>query len=493
MERRGATPALAALTQSIEQPRAHRTGLAAHLDSWGKKYRLLVFAADFVVITAVIVLSYIARFGEAPTLASDTAQLLEPLLIGLAWFVLLSINDSRSLKYFGAGLEEYRRVISASFYAFGAVAVGSYLVQAQVSRFYFVVALPLGVGLLLGARWACRIYLGRLRASGRALTRAIVVGRPEQVAEAVRNMSSHPEAGYLPAAVCLLKPGPMEAVTGLPEVAFPQLKDVLTRRGIGAVVVAGGLSRHDTRGLSWDLEGRDVELLLVPRFADVAGPRIHIRAVEGLELLQVALPRYSGWDYNVKRAFDIVFSSIALILLSPVLLAIAIAIKLDSRGPAIFRQERVGRGGEPFIIHKFRSMSTDAEARLEELRPESIGNGALFKMEDDPRVTRVGRVLRKLSLDELPQFWTSLRGHMSVVGPRPHLEKELAAFPDSGLRRLLIKPGITGLWQVNGRSSLSLEESIRLDLSYVENWSLAGDITIILKTIRAVIRKDGAH
>lgn len=482
-----------------EERSSRPAGLADRLRSWGGKYRLLVFTVDFVVIAIVMIISHIFRF-DADFATVGAKQLLEPLLIGVTWFGLLSITESRQIKHFGSGLTEYRRVIRGSFYAFGAVAIGSYLFQAEVSRFYFVVSLPLGVGLLLAGRWACRVLLGVLRTSGRALTRAIVIGRPGQIDEAVRDMTRHPEAGYVPVAVCVMRAdGGEPPETDLPQIAFKSLPDYMrlhegaAGRAIGAVVVAGGLSRHTTRRLSWGLDGDQAELLIIPRIADVAGPRLHMRSVEGLGLMQVELPRYSGWNYHLKRAFDIVFAIVALVLLSPVFLAIAIAIKADDPGPVLFRQERVGRGGRPFVIHKFRSMATDAEARLDALRAKSIGNGALFKMEHDPRVTRVGRVLRKLSLDELPQFWTVLRGDMSVVGPRPHLEKELAEFPDAGLRRLMIKPGITGLWQVNGRSSLSLEESVRLDLSYVENWSLSGDVAIILRTVRAVLRRDGAH
>lgn len=474
-----------------------RGGRVRFLRSWGEKYRLLVFTTDFVVIVGVMVITYLFRYGD------DTVpgfkQLLEPLFVAAAWFALLSATESRSLKHVGIGLTEYRRVIRASFYAFGAIAIGSYLLRADVSRFYFVVALPVGVGWLLLSRWRCRTYLGRLRAKGRALTRAVVIGRPSQIDETVQEMLSNPAAGYLPVAVSVVRSAGSEPPrTDLPQLPYENLHErladssALTDGCIGAVVVAGGLSRHDTRRLSWGLDGDAVELLIIPRIADVAGPRIQVRTLEGLGLMQVGLPRYSGWNYHVKRVFDVVFSSVALVLLSPVLLVIVIAIKLDSRGPVIFRQERVGLGGEPFVIHKFRSMATDAEARLDALRSESIGNGALFKMEDDPRTTRVGRVLRRLSLDELPQFWTALRGDMSVVGPRPHLEQELAAFPAAGLRRLLIKPGITGLWQVNGRSDLSLEESIRLDLSYVDNWSLSGDLAIILRTVCAMLKPRGA-
>jgi exopolysaccharide biosynthesis polyprenyl glycosylphosphotransferase len=204
-------------------------------------------------------------------------------------------------------------------------------------------------------------------------------------------------------------------------------------------------------------------------------------------------PNFIGWPLRAKRTFDIMFSALALIVLSPVLLVIAIAIYRDDPGPIIFRQQRIGLNGKPFTIHKFRSMSIDAESKLALLRSQSMTDGPLFKMDDDPRITRVGRVLRKYSLDELPQFWTVLRGNMSVVGPRPHLEKELDDFPDEGLRRLLIKPGITGLWQVSGRSDLSLEDSVKLDLRYVQNWSLLGDVVIIMKTVRAIVTPQGAY
>lgn len=461
--------------------------------SWGEKYRLMVFSADFVAISLVIGVSYVFRFSDVPATAAEPVQLVGALLLGIAWFVLLSITESRSLRHFGAGLEEYRRVIRASFYAFGAIAIGSYLLQSELSRFYFAVSLPLGLGLLLAGRWSCRMFLARLRASGRALTPAIIIGKSEQVDEAVQDILRHSAAGYLPVAISILptENDRQSSVAGLPQIPFGQVHEAVTRHSIGAVVVAGGLSRHSTRELSWGLDGDKVQLLIIPRIADVAGPRIHMRTVESLGLMQVGVPRYSGWNYHLKRAFDVVFSSVALLLLSPLLLVIAILIKRDDGGPVIFRQQRVGQNGKPFTIHKFRTMCVDAESKVDALIAANGGKALLFKMEDDPRVTKLGAFLRKYSLDELPQFWSALRGGMSVVGPRPQVAREVAEYTEIHHRRLLIKPGITGLWQVNGRSGLSLEEAIRLDLRYVENWSLTGDIIIILKTFRAVIH--GSH
>lgn len=466
------------------------------------KHRLLLLISDVVAIVAVLALTHLWRFADDATVGLGSRLYPSNVVlasIGLFWMVALSVTDSRSPKHFGVGLDEYRHVITASLSAFGALAIGSYLAQAELSRFFFAVTLPLGVALLILGRWLARVYLGRQRAAGGALTQTIVIGDHAEVAEAIRRMRRHTEAGYLPGWACLLDgpeetdPRDVEEVGSLPRVPYAEVSDLSSTGDVGAVLIAGWLSRQDSRRLAWSLEGSQVELLFVPRVADVAGPRMHVRTVEGLDLIQVDLPHFTGWGYRVKRAFDVIFSAVVLFLLSPLYVALAIAIKVSDGGPMFFRQERVGFQGEPFVIHKFRTMVVDAEDLLSELRADSTGNGVLFKMDADPRVTRLGQFLRRTSLDELPQFWTVLTGAMSVVGPRPHLENELAEFPDEGMRRLLIKPGITGLWQVNGRSELSLEDSLRLDLSYVENWSMTGDLAIILKTVRAMITPRGAY
>lgn len=470
----------------------------SRIPSWSARYRVLLMVTDAVAIAFALVLTYIFRFGDDAVVLVSGSRLSYPavgFLVGALGLLILEAVESRSCQVFGAGLEEYRRVINASLFTFGVVAIVSYLAQAEISRIFFMASLLVGVVLLLTGRWFCRAYLNRVRSAGRALTPTVLVGDHDLVVEAVRDMRRRPEAGYLPGAVCVIggSPAADEDLHGLRRVEYAELVDFLERGQSKAVAIAGGLSRPAVRRLAWDLENVPVELLFVPRFADVAGPRISMRAVDGLNLTQVDLPRHSGWNHVLKRGFDLVLSYVALILLFPVLVMIALAIKLDDGGPVIFRQQRVGLHGEPFTIHKFRTMSVDAEARFAALKAASISSGPLFKMAVDPRVTSVGRILRRLSLDELPQFWTVLRGRMSVVGPRPHLAHELDEFPDEGLRRLLIKPGITGLWQVSGRSDLPLEESIRLDLSYVENWSLTGDVVIVLKTVRAVVRPRGAY
>ena len=245
--------------------------------------------------------------------------------------------------------------------------------------------------------------------------------------------------------------------------------------------------------LGWELEGAGVDLVVAPALTDVAGPRVHVRPVSGLQLLYVEQPEFTGPTRIMKEAFDRVTAALALVVLSPVLILVALAVRMTSSGPVIFRQVRVGRDGRTFTVYKFRTMVVDAERRLDEIVHLNDSNEVLFKLKQDPRVTRVGRVLRRLSIDELPQLVNVLVGDMSLVGPRPALPSETQRWGRTTARRVLVKPGITGLWQVSGRSDLSWEDSVRLDLYYVENWSFAGDIQILWKTLSAVVRSHGAY
>jgi exopolysaccharide biosynthesis polyprenyl glycosylphosphotransferase len=247
------------------------------------------------------------------------------------------------------------------------------------------------------------------------------------------------------------------------------------------------------RKLSWHLECSGIDLLVTPGLIEVAGPRLHIRPFVGLPLLAIEEPVFSGWKRVLKGALDRVGAALAIVLVAPVLLAIALAVKVSSPGPVLYRQERVGAYGRRYTLYKFRSMVDGADAKLAELLEQNEGNGLLFKMRRDPRVTAVGRVLRRFSLDELPQLFNVVGGTMSLVGPRPPLPSEVERYDTSIRRRLLVKPGLTGLWQISGRSDLSWEESVRLDLRYVENWSLALDLLILWKTASAVLRSRGAY
>ncbi len=465
--------------------------------SWYVKYRRLLICGDAAVLGVAVFVTFALLFTVGQSVAGAqflTYGWLAPVLVG-AWAFTLGAADSRSLQIVGAGLEEYRRVIMASLGLFGGLAIMSYLFDSALSRALFVTTLPLGIALLLLERWLLRKLLHGLRRRGRAMTQTLVVGNSSAVADVVAQLSRDVSVGYRAVAMHLTDGPHRAASTGLVirSLHADQFREGLERGAWGAVILTDGLDREQTRQIAWRLENSPVQMMFVPRLVDVAGPRMQVRETEGLSFVHVDLPRFTGAKTAMKRAFDVIFSAFALIVLAPILLVIAVLIRRDDGGPVFFRQQRVGRYGEPFTIHKFRTMCVDAEAKIDALIAENGGAALLFKLEDDPRITPIGKFLRKYSLDELPQFWSVLRGGMSVVGPRPQVSREVAEYSDIHHRRLLIKPGITGLWQVNGRSELSMDESIRLDLRYVENWSLIGDITIVLKTVGVILRPDGAY
>jgi exopolysaccharide biosynthesis polyprenyl glycosylphosphotransferase len=366
-----------------------------------------------------------------------------------------------------------------------------------VGRGYLLLALPSGLILLLFGRWAWRRWLAGKRRAGGYVHRALLLGnraKSEHVAASIQREA----AAELQVIGALTRQGSVERTltTGIPVLGrFEDVLEAVDSTAADTVILTGAdaIGPQVMRQLGWDLEARGVRLIVAPALTDIAGPRIHARPVAGLPLIHVDFPTFEGRRHLAKRAFDIVASGLGLVILSPVFLLLAILVRQDSPGPAFFRQERVGLNGKRFAMHKFRSMVPDAEAQLHTLLDQSDGNGVLFKLRQDPRVTRVGAVLRRYSLDELPQLIDVLRGDMSLVGPRPPLAHEVELYDEWSHRRLLVKPGITGLWQVSGRSELSWEDSVRLDLYYVENWSLTGDVIVLFRTARSVVRAQGAY
>lgn len=492
-------PVISTTADVVAQPR--RLGWRRRL-VWG------MTATDAVAVVVAVYTAQIVRFGEpglGPSMVGieriDVAYLAMSLVLAAAWVVALSATRSRLLRNISTGMVEYQRVLQATLGTFGALAIVAYMLQIDIARGYLAIALPLGLVLLIAARVLWRTSLHSMRRAGRCMTGAIVVGREPDVLRVLDQLHRNYRVGYRAIAVSI--PGGPSADTEegssemgtLAFVPVERLAEISKRTRTRAVIVAGDMpDGNDTvRTLGWQLENSGVELILMSRLTDVAGPRIHMRPISGLPMVHVDLPQYSGFSHAVKRAFDIVMGGLALIVLSPMFGAIALAVRLESEGPVIFRQERVGSNGSRFTLLKFRSMVDGAEARLEGLRAMNEASGVLFKIKDDPRVTRVGRLLRKFSLDELPQLWNVLRGDMSLVGPRPPLPAEVERYESHVSRRLLTRPGITGLWQVNGRSHLSWEESVQLDLYYVENWSITGDIVILAKTARAITKGDGAY
>ncbi|QEO15044.1 sugar transferase [Agromyces intestinalis] len=472
--------------------------------SWAQRYRVLLIITDVAVVLGAVGLGLFVslpapRTAAVPPAASAAAA------IGLVavWLAMLAVLHSRDIRALGIGATEYKRVVNATLLAFGAAAILCAIAIVPAVRSFLLVSLPVGTVALVAGRWLWRKWLGARATEGHFLSRAIVVGGADDVRYVIEQIAETGGPLFSVEGVAL-DPEPDGSTRGTMMVGgrlIPVIGDLddaavaAARIGADAVIVAGQPARGGAyiRSLAWSLEPCGAELVLSSRLADVAGPRIHLRPVQGLPLIHVETPRFEGGKHVLKRTFDIVASGLGLIAISGLLAVIAIAVRLDGPGPVLFRQRRIGRNGETFEMLKFRSMVPDAEERLAELTAHDEGNGVLFKIKDDPRITRVGRFLRHHSLDELPQLWNVLRGEMSLVGPRPPLPAEVAAYTSDVHRRLFTKPGLTGLWQVSGRSDLTWEESVRLDLYYVENWSLTGDLMLIWRTLKVVLRPSGAY
>jgi len=465
--------------------------------------RLLIL--DGVVIFASVAVALGIVFGPLDRSVSIGSELdnLRPtsyLVLGpalaAAWTLFLLWTRAYDGRILGVGGDEYRRVVRASVYFWGLVAVGAFMMRFQFSRLTLGLAFVIGTFLLLLGRWGARKVLHRARMrSGRWSHRVLAVGGREEVEALVAELEREPYAGLKVVGACM-PPGDAVQGSSVPVVgSLTSVPEAVARLGVDTVAVTAsrGLTSGVLKRLGWDLEGAGVDLVVAPALTDVAGPRVHVRPVSGLQLLYVEQPEFTGPTRVMKEAFDRALAAVAVALSSPLLLIIAVAVRVTSPGPIIFRQTRVGRDGHMFTVLKFRTMVTDAERRLGELWHRNESNEVLFKLREDPRVTRLGRVLRRFSLDELPQLINVVIGDMSLVGPRPALPSETERYGRTTARRLLVKPGITGLWQVSGRSDLSWEDSVRLDLYYVENWSFAGDIQILWKTLSAVISSRGAY
>jgi len=437
---------------------------------WSRVYARRLAITDLLVLVWVVFGVQIAYFGLDANNVAFSGRLNElrfsyygfSIALIVAWMVMLKLFDTRDYRVLGGGSAEYRAIADSAARLFGLVAVVSYLFQIDIARGYIL--------------------------------RVVLVGSPTTALHIARELARHPEEGYFVVGACVTSG---TVGTMLPGTSIPILGDVsdalssLDDAAADTVVITGSeqLGPQEIKTLSWGLEAGQRHLIVAPSLTDVGGPRIHTRPVAGLPLIHVETPRYAGSKLFTKRAFDILGSGALVIVLSPVLVVLALVVKLTSRGPVFYRQERVGLNGEHFDMLKFRSMRVDADAELSSLLAAQGTSGTpLFKVKDDPRVTSIGKLLRKHSLDEFPQLFNVLLGSMSLVGPRPQRDGEVALYDDAARRRLLLKPGMSGLWQVGGRSSLGWEDAIRLDLYYVENWSITGDVVILWRTIKAVLR-----
>ncbi len=479
--------------ETAAAPQARPVAYVA-MATWVRHYALALAAFEALAAAAIgagVILTRPEGLPPAPSLLWAAVTLVP------AWPLLLWACGAHAERVFGTGSDEYRTVGRAGLILLALAGFVSYAADLDLSRALVVVGVPALAVVTLVWRYAARCHLRRLRARGRCTKRVIVVGRGGAVMELADRLRRENYAGLDVVGFCVT-PADRSRVAGLADVPVEGLDDVVAmaaRLGADTIAVtsASETAAQYLRQLSWRLEGSGVELLVAPGLIEVAGPRLHIRPFEGLPLLSVEQPRFEGWRRMVKGAVDRCAAVLALLVLSPVLVGIALAVRLTSSGPALYRQERIGINGRAFTMLKFRSMVVDADKRLEDIRADNISDGLLFKMRNDPRVTTVGRWLRRLSLDELPQLLNVLGGSMALVGPRPPLPSEVARYDSSVSRRLLVKPGLTGLWQISGRSDLSWEEAVRLDLRYVENWSLATDMMILWRTGAAVVRARGAY
>ncbi|MGW7685843.1 sugar transferase [Kribbella sp. NPDC054772] len=457
---------------------------------WVGVYRWAAVGGDLLAAMLGVSVALLTRFGYHV----GSSYLVVSSLLPPAWVAVVALSKGYDSRYFGTGPDEFRSLLRSGVGLTAAVAMTSYVTKTEIARGFVVLAIPVLVLSALLLRYALRKDLHRHRVRGRCMHRVLVVGRSGPAATLCEHLESRPTDGFRVVATCRPRAdsdGPLQPE----ELDESDILAAADRHAVEVVAIATDpeLAGHLLRRLSWALEQRGIELIVSPGIIEVAGPRISVRPVAGLSLLHLERPSVSGGPHLMKAVFDRIVALGFVALLAPLLIGLALAVKVSSPGPVLFRQQRVGRGGVEFTMLKIRSMYTDAEQRLSDLYALSDGNGVIFKMRNDPRMTPLGRWIRRFSLDELPQLFNVLRGDMSLVGPRPPLAEEVALYAADDSRRMLVKPGMTGLWQVSGRSDLSWDESVRLDLRYVDNWSMTLDLLILWKTVRAVIYGAGAY
>lgn len=480
---------------------------------WQKQYATRLLLTDFVVLALVISTIQLfwlgfddtASFGfpvsRTGEFSGEVSYGVVSVAILILWMVVLVSVGSVDSRVMGVGHTEYRKITDSGVGLFAAVATVMFLLKLDVARGYLLLVFALGViGLLLG-RMVWRKWLKNHRTRGDYSNQVVLVGSRSSIRHIADELAKQPWAGYNVVGAALAQ-NPRDsgvlAIGKVPVISdFDGVREAMDIIGADTAIITGAdhLDPKRVRELSWELEKGEYSLVMAPSLTDVSGPRIHSRPVAGLPLMHVETPRYTGLRAAMKRTFDIVGSLLVILVLALPMALVAVMVKATSPGPVLFKQQRVGLDGKEFRMWKFRSMRENAEQLLAQLDAADRMNPGhvLFKMKDDPRVTNVGRFIRRYSIDELPQVFNVLMGSMSLVGPRPSLAKEVAQYEHHVHRRFLVKPGITGLWQVSGRSDLAWEEAVRLDLYYVENWSMTADLAILWRTVKVVMLGSGAY
>ena len=456
-----------------------------------------VLVLDASILAAATIAAYTARwiFGFLVTSTENASVTWAYYVIPIAWMALLAVCGAYSLHHLQTGMVEYQRVALGSGLLAGGIGVTCYLAGHNGGQDFFAALFLIGVPALLVGRLARRRSLKHMRAQGLFQTSVLVAGSPSHIDEVARVLRREKWLGYQVVGG-VTSAAIEETAAGLPILGrVSDVVDLVTDSSIDTVIFAEGSfpdSQHFKR-MAWELEELDVQMIVAPALTDISSQRLRSRPVAGLPLVHVERPQAVAASRWSKRAFDVVGSGLLLLVAAPIIALVALAVKLEDRGPVFFKQTRVGRRGEEFECLKVRSMVVDAEARKAELEAQNEGAGVLFKITKDPRITKIGGFIRRFSIDELPQLWNVFRGDMSLVGPRPALPKEVAQYDSDTVRRLDVLPGLTGLWQVSGRSNLSWEETVRLDVYYVDNWSIMQDLSILMRTARAVLGSSGAY
>lgn len=473
-----------------------------HVSSaWARSYQRRAIATDVVAgglaaLGAATLGVQLLRAGGYPAFDYLVFGALAPLV----WPLMVALANGYHQRIFGSGTLEFRALGRAAVWLMAGTSFASYVTKAELARGFVLLVIPMLLAFSLVGRWLLRRWLRHRRRAGECLSPTVVVGRVDSVADMIRELHSTHHTGMRVVAACVsgldserYDGSTVEGVPvyGSPEQALLAVSEYQAE--VCAVSSHPDLVGHSLRRLGWALEELGVDLVVSPGIVEVAGPRLTLRPSSGMSLLHVERPMHSGVRAVGKAVVDRALALSITMAFLPLMVAVAAAIKLDSKGPVFFRQVRIGARGDVFGMIKFRSMVTDAEARLAELATDSDGNGVLFKMREDPRVTAVGRFIRRYSIDELPQLINVVRGEMSLIGPRPPLPSEVAGYESDAVRRLHVRPGMTGLWQVSGRSDLSWEDSLRLDLWYVDNWTPILDLQILARTFKAVLRGSGAY
>ncbi len=461
---------------------------------WARRYLAVAVGLDLVATALGFIVAYAIPFGPAPI--QDPLLLVAP----LTWFVCLVTSGTYHRHSLGSGTQEYRAVGRSAVLTLAALAVASFVFKVELYRGFVIPAVALWLAGSLGLHWALRLRVGRRRSREECMFDTIVVGRADTVAAMIREFSTSRSAGYRVVGACVSDVGigwtRQTEIEGVPVIGSPDdAVEAVDRLGAEVVAVSADpdLTGQALQRLGWALAERNVDLVVAPGIFGVAGPRLSLRPAAGMSILHVERPSDGLARLTAKRVMDVLLAVPITLAALPVMVVIAVAVKATSRGPVFFLQERIGEHGRTFRMIKFRSMVVDAEARLASMDREGQVNSILFKAKDDPRITTVGRVIRKYSLDELPQLFNVLRGQMSLVGPRPSLEREVAKYEFDAIHRLRAMPGLTGLWQTSGRSNLDWEQSLRLDLWYVDNWSPVLDLQILFRTFRTVFGGHGAY